>query len=188
MSEKVQPAQSIGKIRQRAVVNALLATILADSLYLLAVVLTTPSISSRAAVSIAMENNWWVLLGITVGVSIQAYLVTYSGATCNLRHRREISGVTGVASGLTSLVSMFSLVSVGCCGTWLYLLSFLPGLLGAGVTAVLIGHGNDFVIAGFAAMGASIYYTYRQIPSSTTKFGSASFVNRDLEAMGPSSH
>ncbi len=150
-------------MRPHAATNGILSAVFAVSLYLLVVVLTTPSLSARTAVYVAVETNWLVLLGISAGVGVQAYLLSYARATCGLKRRREISGASGFASGFSSLVSMFSLVSVGCCGTWLYLLSFLPGVLGTGASALLIGNSNLFVLAGFAVMAASIAYTYWQI-------------------------
>ncbi len=154
--------------------NGLLAALFTSSSYLLVVVLTTPSFSPRTAVSIAIGTNWLVLLGITSGVGVQAYLVTYAGATCGLKRRGPISGATGLASGFSSLVSMFSLVAVGCCGTWLYVLSFLPGLIGTGATALLIGHSSELVPVGFVAMAASIFYTYWQILAASKRNASGS--------------
>ena len=153
-------------IKSDAATNGLLVSISAISLYLIIVVLTTPSLPARTSVLVALETNWLMLLGIAVGVGIQANLLSYGGATCGIKRHRQISGASGLASGFSSLVSMFSLVSVGCCGTWLYLLSFLPGLLGTGASALLVGYSMIFVIAGFLVMGASVAYTYLQISAA----------------------
>jgi hypothetical protein len=73
--------------------------------------------------------------------------------------KKALSGNSG-SIATTSFFSFFSLVPLGCCGWWLYALSLLPGIVGTGVSAVLIEYSQVLsyvglaVIFGFAGLTA----------------------------------
>ncbi len=129
--------------------------------YLTVVVVTTPSLRPIDAITASVKLNWWVITGISLGTGVQAFLLAFArGEACQIKHRDVAIGTSGVFSGLSSFLSFFSLIPVGCCGTWLYLLSFLPGLLGVNASAFLIAYSFQLEVIGLASMGVSVVYTY----------------------------
>jgi hypothetical protein len=139
------------------------------AVYLFIVVITTPSLSSIEASAISFEINWWAIVGLSFGTGIQTFLITYSKErACNLRARRCLFGISGFSSVFSSFFSFFALIPVGCCGTWLYIISFLPGVFGTAASGILIDYSQALVIAGFILMAASIVYTYLSIRRGLT--------------------
>jgi hypothetical protein len=133
-------------------------------LYLVIVVITTPSLRPADAIRISTTLNWWVIGGASIGVGAQTFLVTYAKEKgCPVAHGMTSSGTTGLFSGLSSFLSFLSLIPLGCCGTWLYILSFLPGLLGTGASAFFIAYAIQLEVAGLLLMVASVLYTYFSI-------------------------
>ena len=63
------------------------------------------------------------------------------------RKKKALSGNSGSVVS-TSFFSFFSLVPLGCCGWWLYVLSLLPSVAGVGVSVVLIEHSQVLAYAG----------------------------------------
>lgn len=130
------------------VVRPLIAGVATIAIYLLVVVLTTPALPPTAAISAAFELNSIVIIGMGAGVGLQV-LVSESGKRlgCNINRRRKVGGSSG-GTAATSFFSFFSLVPLGCCGWWLYVLSLLPGVFGSGVTAVLIEYSQTLAYLG----------------------------------------
>lgn len=130
------------------------------AVYLLVVVVTTPALDPPAAIGAALQINHIVIGGMGAGIGLQVFL-SEKGRTagCRLGPKRALGGNSGGAA-TTSFFSFFSLVPLGCCGWWLYLLSLLPGVLGTGVSAVLIEHSQTLaylglvVVFGFAGHAA----------------------------------
>ena len=130
--------------------------------YLLVVVATTPALDPPAAVGAALQINYIVIGGMGAGIGLQVFL-SEKGRTagCRLDPRRTLGGNSGSAA-TTSFFSFFSLVPLGCCGWWLYLLSLLPGVLGTGVSAVLIEHSQMLAYLGLAVVfGFAGHAAYR---------------------------
>jgi len=131
------------------------------SLYILSVIVTTPNLPPFAAISIAFQLNGLVMLGVSTGVAAQVGLTSYSKKLpCRLR--ASTSATTG-SSALSAFFSFFSLVQVGCCGTWLYLLSLIPGILGVGLSGFVIQFSSMLAGLGLIAVAGSIGYTLRSI-------------------------
>lgn len=155
---------------QRGVGVAIIAIVI----YLTIVVVTTPSLRPVDAVAISVTLNWWVVGGIAAGTGIQAFLLAYAqGKACTIRYRATTLGVSGFFSGLSSFLSFLSLIPVGCCGTWIYVLSFMPGLVGAGASGFLIANSSQIEAAGLVLMALSVAYTYlslrKKLASLTTR-------------------
>lgn len=123
--------------------------------YLAVVVLTTPALPAGAAVSAALELNSVVILGMGVGVGLQVH-ISESGRRLGCRMGRGRAGASSGGTAATSFFSFFSLVPLGCCGWWLYLLSLLPSVLGSGFSAVLIEHSQSLSYLGLAAIYAFV--------------------------------
>jgi len=130
-------------------------------LYLTIVVATTPSLRPIDAIAISVSQNWWLIGGIAAGTGVQAFLLAFAKVKgCSVRYGRTSAGASGLFSGLSSFLSFLSLISVGCCGSWIYVLSFLPGLIGAGASGFLIRNGIQFEFLGLVLMALSVAYTY----------------------------
>jgi hypothetical protein len=125
---------------RRAVVKGTIVAAMTAVIYLTIVVITTPSLPAIAAINAAFRVNSIVIFGLAIGVGIQFFLTSYSkGLGCRLDKRRK--GIFGSGSGstvLSSFFSFFSLVPLGCCGSWLLILSMLPSIFGSSLSVVLI--------------------------------------------------
>lgn len=122
-------------------------------IYLVVVVATTPALPAAAAISAAFELNSTVIIGMGLGIGLQAYLSERGRLLgCRLTVKRKAFGGNSGGTAAVSFFSFFSLVPLGCCGWWLYVLSLLPSVLGTGASAVLIEYGQSFAYLGLAAI------------------------------------
>jgi hypothetical protein len=125
------------------------------------VIITTPSLKPTDSVATAITLNWWVVLGLMFGTAAQGFLSAYATEKgCRIRHVKAVSGGTGVSSALLSFVSFLSLVPVGCCGTWLYILSFVPSLLGASFAGLLIERSLELQLGSLFILFLSVAYSF----------------------------
>ncbi len=132
--------------------------------YLIVVVLSTPSLKPIDSVTTAIALNWWVLVGLVFGGGVQGYLSAYAKEKgCRIRHTRTVSGGTGLSAALLSFVSFLALVPVGCCGAWIYILSFLPSLLGASLAGFLIERSLELELVSLLAILLFTVYTYLSV-------------------------
>jgi hypothetical protein len=147
---------------KRALVKGTIVAVVTAVVYLAIVVITTPSLPAIAAINAAFKVNSIVIFGLAIGVGIQFFLTSYrKGLGCRLDKRRK--GIFGGSSGstaLSSFFSFFSLVPLGCCGSWLLILSMLPSVFGSSLSVVLIEYSRLLsyiglaLIFGFAALSA----------------------------------
>ena len=129
--------------------KAILVGILTIVLYLSIVVLTTPALEPFAAINAAFQLNSIVIIGMGVGIGLQIFLSEKSKLLgCKLDIKKKAFGGNTGSTAATSFFSFFSLVPLGCCGWWLYALSLLPGIVGTGVSAVLIEYSQILAYAG----------------------------------------
>jgi len=119
--------------------------------YLTVVVLTTPALPPYDAISAAFQLNSIVIIGMGIGIGMQIFLSEKSKLLgCRLNVKKKAFGGNAGTAGATSFFSFFSLVPLGCCGWWLYILSLLPGIFGTGVSAVLIEYSQPLAYVGLA--------------------------------------
>ena len=145
----------------KAIQKATIVGIITVIIYLSVVVITTPALEPLAAISAAFQLNAIVIIGMGIGIGLQVFLSEKSKQLgCKLSVKKKaLSGNSGSVA-TTSFFSFFSLVPLGCCGWWLYALSLLPGIVGTGVSAVLIEYSQVLsyvglaVIFGFAGLTA----------------------------------
>jgi hypothetical protein len=146
-------------------------------IYLAVVVITTPNLPPSMAIGAALKVNGIIIIGLAIGVGIQVFSSTYSkGLGCRLDERRRykqqhkgiwrvfrISGRTGSSGSgggtiMSSFLSFFSLVPLGCCGSWLFILSMLPSVFGGTVSVILIEYSTLLsyvglvIVLGFAGL------------------------------------
>jgi hypothetical protein len=160
---------------KRALAKGTIVAVIAAVIYLVIVVITTPNLPATAAINAAFKVNSIVIFGLAIGVGIQFFLTSYSkGLGCKLDKKRK--GIFGGGSGstaLSSFFSFFSLVPLGCCGSWLFILSMLPSIFGSSLSVVLIEYSKLFsyigleIVFGFAGLSAlRLRKELRQINSS----------------------
>jgi hypothetical protein len=146
--------------------RGVLTSLIVVAIYFLVVVATTPSLPPLYALAVTVTLNWWVITGLALGTGIQTFLVSYSKSRgCDFRRRRQVAGSSGVLSVFSSFPSFLALIGVGCCGSWLYVLSLLPGLFGTGASAFLIDNSRSLALVGLLLMAASVLYTYFSVRS-----------------------
>lgn len=146
-------------------------------IYLAVVVITTPNLPPSMAIGAALKVNGIIIIGLAIGVGIQVFASTYSkGLGCRLDERRRykqqhkgiwrvfrINGRTGSSGSgggtiMSSFLSFFSLVPLGCCGSWLFILSMLPSVFGGTVSVILIEYSSLLsyvglvIVLGFAGL------------------------------------
>jgi hypothetical protein len=137
--------------------KAILVGIITVVVYLSVVVITTPVLEPFDAISAAFQLNSIVIIGMGVGIGLQIFLSEKSktlGCKLNVK-KKSFGGTAGSTAGstaTTSFFSFFSLVPLGCCGWWLYALSLLPGIVGTGVSAVLIEYSQVLAYLGLAVI------------------------------------
>ncbi len=153
--------------------KAILGGILTVFVYLLVVVITTPALEPLAAINAAFQLNSVVIFGMGIGISLQLFLSEKSKLLgCKLSIKKKAFGGNSGSTAATSFFSFFSLVPLGCCGWWLYVLSLLPSVIGTGVSAILIEYSQVLsyvglvIIFGFA--GLTAYKLRREIKLSNT--------------------
>jgi hypothetical protein len=135
----------------RPIQKSILVGTLTIVIYLSVVVITTPALGPLDAISAAFQINAIVIFGMGLGIGLQIFLSEKSKLLgCKLKVKKKaFSGNSGSAA-VTSFFSFFSLVPLGCCGWWLYVLSLLPSVTGVGVSAVLIEYSQGLAYLGLA--------------------------------------
>ena len=135
----------------KSIRKATLAGVITICVYLLVVVLTTPALDPLDAINAAFQLNTIVIVGMGIGIGLQVFLSEKSKHLgCKLDVKKKAFGGNSSSTAATSFFSFFSLVPLGCCGWWLYVLSLLPGVFGTGVSAVLIEHSQTLAYLGLA--------------------------------------
>jgi len=141
--------------------KAIIVGIITIVVYLSVVVITTPALEPLDAISAAFQLNSIVIIGMGIGIGFQVFLSEKSKLLgCKLNVKKKAFGGNTGSTAATSFFSFFSLVPLGCCGWWLYALSLLPGIVGTGVSAVLIEYSQVLaylglvIIFGFAGLTA----------------------------------
>jgi hypothetical protein len=162
---------------RNALVRGTIVGIITAIIYIGVVVITTPNLPPSTAISAAVKVNGIIIIGLFIGIGIQVFASTYSkGLACRLDERRKykqrrkdfrnvfpLSGLTGSSGSgggtvMSSFLSFFSLVPLGCCGSWLFILSMLPSVFGGTVSVILIEYSTLLsyvglvVVLGFASL------------------------------------
>src|ERR671933_1255273 len=145
-----------------ALIKGVVVGIITTLIYLIVVVVTTPSLPPVAAIYAAFSINSMIIFGLAIGVGAQIFISSYSkGLGCRIDKKKK--GIFDVGSGSTaisSFFSFFSLVPLGCCGSWLLILSFLPSIFGSSLSVALIQYSKPLsyiglaIVFGFAAISA----------------------------------
>ncbi len=145
----------------RPIIKAGIVGVITVVVYLTVVVVTTPALPADAAISAAFQINSIVIIGMGIGIGMQIYLSEQSKRLgCRLDVKKKAFGANTGSTAATSFFSFFSLVPLGCCGWWLYVLSLLPSVVGTGVSAVLIEYSQVLAYLGLAIIFGFNALTY----------------------------
>lgn len=158
---------------RNALVKGVLVGIITAIIYLMVVIITTPNLPAGTAISAAFKVNGIIIIGLALGIGIQVFASTYGkGLGCRLDHNKQkwaqkqqrhrgirrvfhIGGRTGSSGGgtvMSSFLSFFSLVPLGCYGSWLFILSILPAVFGGTISVVLIEYSILLSYLGLAVV------------------------------------
>lgn len=161
-------SQHLSHNASKSLAKGLLAGGATMSLYLLIVVVTTPNLPPSAAINAAFLANSIVIGGTAAAVGAQIFFSSY-GKSLGCRLDRKGMGVGSGGTALGSFFSFFSLVPLGCCGSWLLVLSFLPSIFGGTLSVILIEYSRPLsyvavtAVLGFAALsGIKLYRRTRE--------------------------
>jgi hypothetical protein len=165
----------------RLVVKSILYALIFITVYLLIVILTTPNFPPFVAASIALNINGIYIFGSALSVAIQTWLV---GASQRIPFqlgfpRFRARGMNILGSMASAFFSFFSLIGVGCCGTWLFILSQLPGVLGVGVSSFLTEYTVILAQLGLLFMVLSNVFAYRNLRKKRRIFQSSQQITND---------
>lgn len=155
-----------GLLDLRPIIKACLFGVITVFGYLGVVVITTPALEPINAISAAIQLNSPIIFGMGLGVGMQSFLSDYAKRFgCSLSMKRRTVGGNSGSTAIASFFSFFSLIPLGCCGWWLYVISFLPGIFGTGISAALLNYSQPLAYAGLAVtfgFNLATYYKIRQ--------------------------
>lgn len=144
-----------------SIIRGLITGFISLAIYLLIVVFTTPNLPPSASLNAALKVNWIIIVGLSVGVGSQIYISSYGrGLGCSIVNKKKgILGSSG-STVLSSFFSFFSLVPLGCCGSWLLILSLLPSVFGSAFSVLLIQYSKPLsylgliIVLGYTTLSA----------------------------------
>jgi hypothetical protein len=153
--------------------------------YLLIVVFTSPNLPPTASISAAFQVNSPVIIGLAIGTGIQGFVISYrkkiiDSNKCEIKINNKKKGFlhssstgNGLGAALSSFFSFFSLVPLGCCGNWLFILSYLPMVFGNGASVFMIKYSNILSYVGLIIISSitliSILKLYKDLKASKNK-------------------
>ncbi len=136
---------------KRALLKGLVVGVIVTIAYLTIVVVTTPNLPAATAITTAFTINPMIIVGVATGVGAQVVMTSYSKTLgCSLRGRKGLMSAGSGGTAFSSFLSFFSLVPLGCCGSWLLILSLLPSVFGTTLSGALIQYSIPFSYAGLA--------------------------------------
>lgn len=137
---------------KKALAKGIVVGMITAFVYLVVVVVTTPNLPPFTAITTALTINSIVIFGTAAGIGAQTFISSYGkGLGCLLNKKMMGAGSSG-GTAFSSFLSFFSLVPLGCCGSWLFILSFLPSIFGGTLSVVLIQYATPLSYAGLAVV------------------------------------
>jgi hypothetical protein len=153
--------QSSSVVKRNALKRGFVAGSISLIIYLFVVIITTPNLPVLTALNAAIKINGIIIFGLAIAVGAQVYVSNYGKSLgCSIANKRK--GILGSSGGtaLSSFFSFFSLVPLGCCGSWLLILSLLPSVFGSTLSVILIQYSKPlsylglFIVIGYTAFTA----------------------------------
>jgi hypothetical protein len=153
--------KSNSAVKTRALKRALIAGSISFIAYLFVVIITTPNLPPLTALSAAIKVNGIIIFGLAIAIGTQIYVSNYGkNFGCNISNKREDLAGSSSSTVLSSFFSFFSLVPLGCCGSWLLILSMLPSFFGGSLSVFLIQYSRPLsylgliIVIGYTAFSA----------------------------------
>lgn len=155
-SQKLRGLLNNNIIKKSILQGAIISSITIIS-YLLIVVFTSPSLPTTASISAAFQVNFPIIIGLAIGTGIQGFVISYRKKVinnrCHIKNKKKgflglPSTGNGLGAALSSFFSFFSLVPLGCCGSWLFILSYLPLVFGSGASVFMIKYSSILSYVG----------------------------------------
>ena len=198
---------------RKALLKGVIIGAITAAVYLTVVVVTTPNLPPSVAINAALTVNGIIIVGLAIGVGIQIFASSYNkGLGCRLDDKRKNNqkaknhkgirrifsmgngraGSSGGSTAISSFLSFFSLVPLGCCGSWLFILSSLPAVFGGTLSVILIEYSTLLsyigltVVIGFAALSVMRLrneLNERRMLARSLKFSDAD--NKNVETSVP---
>jgi uncharacterized membrane protein (DUF485 family) len=136
---------------KKALLKGTIVGLIVMAAYLTIVVVTTPNLPAATAIATAFTINPLIIVGVAIGIGAQVAMTSYSKTLgCSLRGRKGFLSAGSGGTAFSSFLSFFSLIPLGCCGSWLLILSLLPSVFGTAVSGALIQYSIPLSYAGLA--------------------------------------
>lgn len=130
-------------------------------IYLFVVIITTPNLPVLTALNVAFKINGIIVFGLAIAIGSQVYVSNYGKSLgCNIANKRKVILGSSSSTALSSFFSFFSLVPLGCCGSWLLILSLLPSVFGSTFSVILILYSKPLsylgliIVIGYTTLAA----------------------------------
>jgi len=141
--------------------RGLIAGLISLSTYIFVVIVTTPNLPPIAALNAVVKVNGVIVFGLAIAIGVQFYISSYARSLgCSILNKRKTIAGSSTSTALSSFFSFFSLVPLGCCGSWLLILSLLPSLFGSSLSVILIQYSKPLsylglvIVIGYTAIVA----------------------------------
>ncbi|CAN5653772.1 hypothetical protein BH18THE1_BH18THE1_08740 [soil metagenome] len=153
--------KSNSAVKRRALKRALIAGSISFITYIFVVIITTPNLPPFAALNAAIKVNGIIIFGLAIAIGAQIYVSNYwKSLGCDTVSKRKGFVGSSMSTALSSFFSFFSLVPLGCCGSWLLILSLLPSVIGSSLSVILINFSKALsylvllIVIGYTALSA----------------------------------
>ena len=177
----------INRNLKKSIIFGVIASILTAISYLSIVVISTPNLPASAAIFAALQVNSIIIVGLAIGTGIQTFVIVYRRKilnVCGIKKNGLRSGTgNGFGTALSSFFSFFSLVPLGCCGSWLFVLSYLPLVFGSGASVFMIKYSALLSYFGLLIISVitvvSVLRLYKELKSLRNKYILSGSLNKD---------
>ena len=145
--------------KTNALKRGLIAGFISLITYLFVVIVTTPNLPPLAAINAVVKVNGIIVFGLAIAVGVQFYMSSYAKSLgCSILNKRKSIAGSSTGTALSSFFSFFSLVPLGCCGSWLLILSLLPSICGSSLSVIFIQYSKPLsylglvIVIGYSAI------------------------------------
>ncbi len=142
-------SKSSSAAKTYAVKRGLIAGSISLLTYLFVVIVTTPNLPPMAALNAVVRVNGIIVFGLAIAIGGQIFMSSYAKSLgCSILNKRKTIAGSSTSTALSSFFSFFSLVPLGCCGSWLLILSLLPSFFGSSLSVILIQYSKPLSYLG----------------------------------------
>jgi len=136
-------------VKRNALKRGLIAGLISLITYIFVVIITTPNLPPIAALNAVVKVNGIIVFGLAIAIGVQFYISSYARSLgCSILNKRNTVAGSSTSTALSSFFSFFSLVPLGCCGSWLLILSLLPSFFGSSLSVILIQYSKPLSYLG----------------------------------------